>query len=133
MTQQFRTIQEVKASNDFGQLYSDQIYNATLDASTNTTLTVPGGGVMGNMGSYGDSASFNKVMAVIRVSEGDEVWFAVNAAAAVPVGATFAKATSEVIVAEVPMAKFVKVGDVLNFFTAGSTTSVSVAFYAMPS
>jgi predicted amino acid racemase len=133
MTTQFRTIQEIKGNNDFGQLYSDQIYNATLTASTNTQLTVPGGGVMGNITSYGDSVSRNKVMAIIRVSVAAEVWFAVNATAGVPAGASFAKATSEVIVEDIEMARLVKVGDVLNFYTTGTGKSVSVAFYAMPS
>jgi predicted amino acid racemase len=96
-------------------------------------LTVPGGGVMGNITSYGDSVSRNKVMAIIRVSVAAEVWFAVNATAGVPAGASFAKATSEVIVEDIEMARLVKVGDVLNFYTTGTGKSVSVAFYAMPS
>ena len=36
MTVQFRTQQEVKGINDFGQQYSDQIYNATLVAAVNS-------------------------------------------------------------------------------------------------
>lgn len=133
MTTQFRTYQEIKGVNDFGQLYSDQIYNATLAITTNTQLTVPGGGVMGNLASYGDTLSKNKVKAVIRVSIGKEVWFAVNNTAAAPAGASFALATSEIIVDSVIMAKLVKVGDVLNFFAPAAAASVSVAFYAMPS
>ena len=132
MTTQLRTMQEIKVSNDFGQKYSDQIYNATLAAATNTPLTVPGGGIMGNMASYG-GATANQVMAVIRVSEGDEVWFSVGADADVPAGASFAKDTSEIITGAQPMGKVVKVGDVLNFYSAGATTSVSVTFYAMNS
>ena len=132
MTQQFRTEQEVKGVNDFGQLYSDQIYNATLSATTNTQLTVPGGGVMGAMSSGDGSATRNKVLAVIRITEAAVVWFAVNQTAAAPAGASFAKATSEVLSSELLMAKFVKVGDVLNFYSPG-TPGISVAFYALPS
>lgn len=133
MTVPFRTQQETKGINDFGQQYSDQIYNATLAATTNTALTVPGGGIMGAITSDGGQSSKNKMLAVIRVSFGDEVWVAVNQTADVPAGASFAKDTSEVVTSDNPLAKLVSVGDVLNFYTAGSTTSVSVTFYAMPS
>lgn len=132
MTIQFRTIQEIKGSNDFGQQYSDQIYNATLAAATNTTLTVPGGGIMGALTSYATSSTANKVMAVIRTT--GDVWVAVNQTAAVPAGASFAKATSEIVSNAIEKAYLVNVGDVLNFFAKTATTpSVSVAFYAMPS
>lgn len=130
MTALFRTIQEVKAYNDFGQQYSDQIYNATLSQNTNTSLTVPGGGAMGSIGSFGESHNKNKVMAVIRTSA--DVWLAVGATAAVPAGATFLSATSELVTNTCEMAKLVNVGDVLNFFSSGTSTSVSVTFYAMP-
>ena len=46
--------------------------------------------------------------------------------------ASFAAATSEVITCQVMMARLVKVGDVLNFISAG-TPGISVAFYALPS
>lgn len=133
MTVQFRRFDEVKGINDFGQQYSDQIYNATLAATTNTQLTVPGGGIMGAMTSFGGTNDKNKVYAVIRVSFGDEVWVAVNATAAVPVGASFAKATSEIVTSDETITKLVSVGDVINFFTAGATTSISVTFYPLPS
>lgn len=132
MTRQFRTIQEIKGSNDFGQQYSDQIYNATLTAATDTTLTVPGGGVLGALSSFGDSNSKNKMMAVIRTT--GDVWVAVNQTAAVPAGASFASATSELVTNVMGKTYFVNVGDVLHFFSkAGTTPSISVAFYAMPS
>lgn len=132
MTLQFRTQQEVKGINDFGQQYSDQIYNATLTAGTNTTLTVPGGGLMGAITSFGGSANNNKVMAVIRTT--GDVWVAVNKTAAVPAGASFAKDTSELVTNVCDKAYLVNVGDVLNFISKAATTpSVSVAFYAMPS
>lgn len=132
MTVPFRTQQETKGINDFGQQYSDQIYNATLTAATNTTLTVPGGGIMGAISSYGSSSDKNKMLAVIRTT--GDVWVAVNQTAAVPAGASFAQATSELVTNVEGKAYFVNVGDVLNFFSKTATTpSVSVAFYAMPS
>ena len=87
---------------------------------------------MGAMSSADGSATRNKVLAVIRVTEAASVWFAVNKTAAVPAGASFAAATSEVITCQVMMARLVKVGDVLNFISAG-TPGISVAFYALPS
>lgn len=132
MTTPFRTIQEVKGHNDFGQQYSDQIYNATLVAATNTTLTVPGGGIMGSITSFGGSSDRNKMLAVIRTS--GNVWVAVNQTADVPAGGTFAQDTSELVTNTLDKAYLVNVGDVLNFFAPSATTpSVSVAFYAMPS
>lgn len=132
MTTTFRTIQETKGSNDFGQQYSDQIYNATLAAATNTTLTVPGGGIMGGITSYGSASDKNKMLAVIRTT--GNIWVAVNQTAAVPVGSSFAKATSELVTNTLDKAYLVNVGDTLNFFAPTATTpGVSVAFYAMPS
>ncbi len=116
MTTQFRTIQETKAHNDFGQQYSDQIYNATLTAATNTQLTVPGGGVMGAISSFGGSINNNKVYAVIRTT--GDVWVAVNQTADVPNGSSFAKDTSELVT---------------NVLDKCYLVSVSVAFYALPS
>ncbi len=132
MTKQFRTIQETKAYNDFGQQYSDQIYNATLAAATNTTLTVPGGGIMGGMTSYASAADKNKVLAVIRTT--GNIWVAVNQTADVPSGGSFTQDTSELVTNTLDKAYLVNVGDVINFFAPTATTpSVSVAFYALPS
>lgn len=132
MTIQFRRFDEVKGINDFGQQYSDQIYNATLVAATNTTLTVPGGGIMGGMTSYGGTENKNKVYAVIRTT--GNVWVAVNETADVPAGGTFAKDTSELVTNVLDKCYLVSVGDVLNFFSPTATTpSVSVAFYPLPS
>ncbi len=129
MTTQFRRTDEVKGINDFGQEYSAQIFNATLAANTNTTLTVPGGGIMGGMTS---ATGLNKMYACIRVSYGTQVWVSVGAAAAVPAGASFIAATSESVSSDNPITKLVTEGDILNFKSAG-TPSVSVTFYALPS
>lgn len=132
MTQPFRTIQETKGQNDFGQAYSDQIYNVTLTAATNTTLTVPGGGIMGAITSFGGSSNNNKVRAVIRTT--GDIWVAVNKTAVVPAGATFVKDTSELVTNALEKCYDVNVGDVLNVYAKTATTpSVSVAFYALTS
>lgn len=132
MTTPFRTQQEVKGINDFGQGYSDQIYNVTLAAATNTQLTVPGGGVMGGMTSYAGSNDRNKVRAVIRTT--GDIWVAINQTAAVPAGSTFAKDTSELVTNVNGKTYDLFVGDVINVISKTATTpSLSVAFYALPS
>jgi plastocyanin len=130
MTMQFRTVQETKVYNDAGQMFPEQIYNATLAAGVATAVTVPGGSSMGNISSY--SGGKNYMMAVIRLSYGDEVWFSVNKTAAAPAGAAFAAATSEVVTSDNPKVIRVAVGDVMSFFSVGATSSVSVSFYSLP-
>jgi len=127
MTTQFRDLTVTQSINDFGQQPCDQIFNATLAVTTDTTLTVPATSLMGNL----PATQNNKFVAVIRITNGLSVWFAVNATAAAPAGATLIAATSELI-SGYPIAKLVKAGDVLHFLAPAANTSVSVAFYALP-
>lgn len=127
MTTQFRDLTVTQSINDFGQQPCDQIFNATLAVSTDTTLTVPATALMGNL----PATQKNKFVAVIRVTNNLSAWFAVNATASAPAGAAFAAANSELI-SGYPLAKLVKAGDVLHFFAPAANTSVSVAFYALP-
>jgi hypothetical protein len=127
MTTQFRDFTVTQCANDFGQQFTDQIYTATLAATTDTVLTIPGTSLMGNL----PSTQNNKFMAVVRITQGLQCWMALNATAAVPAGAAFAASTSELI-SQYPIGKFVKAGDVLHFFAPAANTSVSVALYAVP-
>lgn len=99
---------------DYSLQFTDSKYNATLAATTDTTLTVPG--------------TFPAYKAVIKVK--NITWVALNATAAVPAGATFAATTSEMVSPNLPMCREVKAGDVLHFYTATATTDVSVVLYA---
>jgi hypothetical protein len=102
--------------DDFGQVFSDLKYSATVAATTDTTLTVPG--------------SAPRYKAVIRAGADDEVWIALNAVADVPAGGTFAADTSELIPINGTLCREVKKSDVLHFYsTAGG--NVSVVFYAL--
>ncbi len=65
-------------------------------------------------------------MAVFSYSSGANVFVALNAAAAVPAGNTFAATTSELN----PNAKMVKSTDVIHFYSSG-TPNITVAFYAI--
>jgi hypothetical protein len=102
--------------DDFGLRFATYLYSTTLGATTDTTLTIPGGAT--------------RYKAVIKVK--NDVWVALNATAAVPAGSTFAATTSELAVPGPPgLSREVKAGDVLHFFTATASTDVSVALYAL--
>lgn len=102
--------------NDFGLGFASLKYNATLAATTDTTLTIP--------------ASAQRYKAVIKVNA-NVVWVALNATAAVPAGGTFAATTSEMISDNNALCREVKAGDVLHFFTSTASTAVSVVLYAV--
>jgi hypothetical protein len=128
MTTRFQTQQEIQAINDFGQEFCDQIFTATLAQNTDTTVNVPGAGLIGGLPAYEN----NQYRAVIRVSNAKDVWIAKNTTAAVPAGATFAASDSELISGGQDFSKTCQNGDVLHFFTASTGVSVSIAFYALP-
>lgn len=132
MTVQFRTQEEIKGINDFGQQPSDQNYSATLTAATDTKVDVPGGGIMGGMTSYNGSNTKNKMRAVISTDL--DVWMAVDGTAAVPAGASFSSTTSILIPAGSTKAFDVNVAEELHFISKAATTpSISVSFYALNS
>ncbi len=104
-------------NDDFGLTMSNNLYSATLAASTDTTLTVPG--------------SAPRFKALIKAETDAVVWLAVGATAAVPAGASFASVSSEMIPVNGYLCREFKAGDVLHFITAGTDIDVSVAFYAI--
>lgn len=101
--------------DDFGLNFTNLLYSATLAASTEETLTIPG--------------SAPRFKALMKVKETGEVWVALNGTAAVPEGATFAATTSEMI--NETLCREVKAGDVLHFITATASTDISVVLYAL--
>lgn len=103
--------------DDFGLRFSNLKYSASLAATTDTTLTVPG--------------KAQRYKAVIKVENNGLVWVALNATAAVPAGGTFAATTSELITDAKSLCREVRSGDVLHFITATAGTDVSVVFYAL--
>ena len=107
----------LQQNDDFGLTFSSLKYSATLPASTDKTLTVPG-----------SSARFKAIMK----AEADGVVYVANGAtAAVPAGANFAAVSSEMIPVNGVLCREVKAGDVLHFITAGTDIDVSVVFYAI--
>lgn len=109
------------AGSHAGRAYSDIIYNATIAANTATALTVPGGAPMGMPGK-----TINTYIAVFSYKPNTAFWVAVNGTSAIPAGASFSKATSELN----PPAYAVNYGDTISFFCVAGG-DVSVAFYAI--
>jgi hypothetical protein len=104
-------------TDDFSLRFTQLKYSASLAASTDTTLTIPG--------------SAQTYKALIKVKENGIVWAALNAVATVPAGATFAATSSELINDNKAICREVKAGDVLHFITATAATDVSVVLYAV--
>lgn len=103
--------------DDFGLRFAGIKYSASLAATTDTTLTIPG-----NAPTY---------KAVIKVENNGLVWVALGATAALPVGGTFAATSSELITDSKSLCREVKAGEVLHFITATAGTDVSVVLYSL--
>ncbi len=101
--------------NDFGNRPASFQYSASVAASTDTSLTVPG--------------KSPRWKAVIKVE--NLTWFALNATAAVPAGGTFASTTSEMILPGERICREVSADDVMHFISATAGTDVSVVLYAV--
>jgi hypothetical protein len=123
MATKWNMTRDINGYNGFGMQFSDLKYSCSLTTSSDTTLTVPSS--MG-MGGNGFSSSSNW-LAVFEYTQGADVFVALNAVAQVPAGDTFALTTSD----QNPVARQVKGGDVLHFFTAGTGVNVTVLFYAL--
>lgn len=104
--------------DDFGGRFATLKYSATLAATSDTTLTIPG------------NAPRYKAVIKLGLSNTALVWMALNATAAVPAGGTFAATTSELI-DTMRICREVKAGDVLHFYTPTASTQVSVVLYAI--
>ncbi len=102
--------------DDFGLRFADLKYSATLAATTDTSLLIPG--------------NAQRYKALIKVEQNGIVWVANNVAAAAPAGSSFAATTSELITDDKSLCREVKAGDTLHFYsTAGA--DVSVVLYAI--
>lgn len=115
-----------KGVNGFGLPFCDTTFTATLKANTDTTVAVP---ISSGMGMPAANVK-NKWIAVITSDNSSNVFYAVNAVAAVPAGVNFAASTSELLPPISLVGKFCKTGDTLHFISAG-TPAISVAFYAI--
>ena len=123
MTTQYNINAFVHGVNGFGLQFSDTVYSATLPASTDKTLTVPGASALGTV----NASVTPKYIAIFSYQDGRKVYVALNQTAEIPGGGDFAATTSELN----PNAKLVKAGDVIHMYTPTADTDVSVAFYAI--
>lgn len=120
MTTPFCMSRDINGMNGFGLIPTDTQVSVTLTALTDTTYTIPETFTLGRA----SSTLKAKVIAIIASDPGSSVWVALNATAAVPVGATFAATTSALN----PSAYEVQAGDVLHCISSG-TPSVSIRLY----
>lgn len=127
MTTQYKLQKDVAGYNGFGLQFCDQKYSASLALTTDTSLTVPVNGAMGQA-----LNSVNKWLAVIQVEANASVWFALNAVAAVPASGAFALTTSDLIIGSQYYGVEVKAGDVMHFLAPVAGTDILVKFYALP-
>ena len=127
MTTQYKLQKDVAGYNGFGLQFCDQKFSASLAITTDTTLTVP---INAAMGMALDIKA--KWLAVVQVEANLSVWFALNATAAVPAGATFAATTSDLIIGSQYYGVEVKAGDVMHFLAPVAGTDILVKFYALP-
>ena len=127
MATQYKLQKDVAGYNGFGLQFCDQKWSASLAITTDTSLTVPTNGAMGQA-----LNSVNKWLAIIQVEANLSVWFALNATAAVPAGSSFALTTSDLIIGSEYYGVEVKAGDVMHFFAPTAGTDILVKFYALP-
>lgn len=116
MTRPYSFIRDINGYNGCALIPSDQIWTANLGAATATSLLVPS-----------DAAQY---VVYINIEPAKEVWMATVGTAAIPAGATFAKAGSFLINGNYnpTPAYIVKGGSTLSFIsTAG--TAISVMFF----
>lgn len=126
MTVQYKLQKDVAGYNGFGLQFSDLLFSATLAATTDTTVTVPTKGAMGV-----PLNTVNRWIALIQLKANSEVWFALNATAAVPAGASFAATTSDLVIGGKYYGVEVKAGDVMHFLAPVAATDILVKFYAL--
>jgi hypothetical protein len=124
MATQYSIDQQTHGVNGWGLRFCDSVYTATIAATTDTSLAVPINAAMGTPA----ASVYNKFIAVITVAPSKTVYVALNTAASVPAGSSFAASVSALLPTQ--SARFVKAGDTLHFYSA-ATADVTVEFYAI--
>lgn len=100
--------------NDYGSTFTNLEFSASIAASTDTTITIPG-----NAGRY-----------KANITVENNTWIAKNAVAAIPAGATFAATTSKLIIGGTTICREVKAGDILHFFSPTAGTDIGIELYS---
>ena len=131
MAQQYNILEITKGVNGFGRQFPEIVYNARLAVTTDTTFTVPGGGITG-LPAFGGVSGVNRYLLIISYESqasaaNQHVFVALNGTAAAPAGGTFAAATSIIN----PEAIVVKAADVVHFFAVTANTDVSIEVWPL--
>jgi hypothetical protein len=115
MTTKLSFGRDVQGYNAFAPAFADDAFSANLDASGGIdSITVP--------------ANFQNWIVSFSYQPGADIWVALNATAAAPVGDTFAATTSELN----PGSRTVKANDVISLLNNGSTDAdVGILLYAI--
>lgn len=111
--------------NGFGLAFCDVAYSCALQASTDTTVTVPTISVPGIV--YASNAIPCIAIFSYDTHTVADFWVAINATAAVPAGNTFAATTSTLN----PNARVVNAGDVIHVITATANANIGIQFYGI--
>lgn len=119
----FEITRDINGYVAYGLKFTDIAYSCTLTASSATALTVPTISAIGGATFTGTSKP--RLVAIFAYDANSSVWVANNATAANPAGASFAATTSELN----PAAREVFGGDVLSFYSTGTSINVGVSFY----
>lgn len=97
--------------------FPTDIYAATLESATVTSVTVP--------------SNYNVWVMYVRVEPSGSAWVSNGSTAAVPAGASLAASSSELICGTIEYKRTVNSGDILSFVTQDETCNIEVAFQAM--
>jgi hypothetical protein len=118
-TTKLNLARDVQGYNLQSMKFPTDIFTSTVPEASSIAVTTP--------------SNFENWLAVISPQYGSEIWVALNTAATVPAGNTFASSTSVLLNPYYPFtfAFQVVAGDTLNFYSVGATADVSVAFYAL--
>lgn len=99
--------------NAYAPQFADQHFSATIVNGAETTFTIP--------------SNFAVWIISFSYQPGSTVWIARNATAAIPAGATFAAAASELN----PGARLVYAGDIIHCITSNASADVGVSLYSV--
>lgn len=113
MSTQLIFARDAQGYNAYAPKIPVDMYTATLEANTATSLTVP--------------SNFSEWVMYVRVQPDGWCWVSKSTASA-PASGLLVASNSELICGTIEYRRAVKAGDVLNFITSNATCDIHVAF-----
>lgn len=107
---------DAQGLNSYAPQFPTDIFTATLAAAGASSVTVPG--------------KAPRYIMYVRVQPNGWCWCSRTGTAAIPAGATFAAAASELVDGTIEYKRTVNAGDTISFITANTTCDIEVAFFA---